>query len=337
MAQESRSTMRTCADLLLEFNNLNYKCNSSKLNFTGVDDEKDIYNITAPFESDGKYYIAGRVECRDSEDSDVVFFESCGADSEKDPESLPGRGGSTWKADGETPVLKVQDPFAAKIGGELVVGGVEVFHSEDKPGELNYRTVFWRGTSLKDLQRFAAGPDGMKDIRLCGLNDGRILVMTRPQGAVGGRGKIGYLLLDSLEQLNAANIEQARILEEQFVPEEWGGCNELHRLADGRIGVLSHIARFDEKGDRHYYATCFCFDYRTGRYSPMKMTAVRANFADSPAKRPDLEDVIFSGGLVRMGNGRARLYCGVSDAAGHVLEIEDPFLPYEEAADWGQD
>ena len=57
----------------------------------------------------------------------------------------------------------------------------------------------------------------------------------------------------------------------------------------------------------------------------MKIIAMRCNFQDGPSKRPDLEDVIFSGGLVRLEGGKARLYCGVSDAEGHMITIDDPF------------
>ena len=139
----------------------------------------------------------------------------------------------------------------------------------------------------------------MKDIRLHELPDGRVLLLTRPQGEVGGRGKIGWTILDSLAQLDVPHIEAATVLQGQFLPEEWGGGNEVHRLAGTRVGVLSHIARFDEAGCRHYHATAFVLDWASGAYTPMQMIAMRCNFADGPSKRPDLQDVIFSGGLVR--------------------------------------
>lgn len=315
MAQENKNTVRTCDELLLEFDNLNFKDDSSRIKFKGAGDGKDIYNITAPFETEDGLYIAGRVEARDSENSEVFFFK---------------QSGDGWTADAQLKPLLLQDPFVSKINGELVIGGVEIFDDEENPGQLNYRTCFYRGKSLKELKYFAKGPDKMKDIRLCQLEDGKILVMTRPQGKVGGRGKIGFTVIDSLDELDIVHIHGAVVLENQFISEEWGGSNELHRLKNGKIGVLSHIAKYDENGGRHYYSTCFCFDYKTGDYSPMKMIAVRANFQDGPSKRPDLKDVIFSGGLVRLGNGRAQLYCGVSDAEGHTVTIRDPFLNYEE-------
>lgn len=314
MAQHYTNTVRTCRQLLLEFANLNFKDNSSKIHFSGVDSGKDVYNITAPFVSGGKYYIAGRVESRDSEHSQVFFFE---------------KSGDVWAADKTIAPLKLQDPFAAHIGGELIVGGVEIFDDEENPGQLNYRTIFFRGRDLRSLKRFANGPDRMKDIRLGQLSDGRILVMTRPQGTIGGRGKVGYIIINSLEELDVQHINGANILENQFVAQEWGGCNELHVLNNGKVGILSHIAMYDEEGNRHYYASCFCFNPENGEYSPMKLIAVRSNFADGPSKRPDLADVIFSGGLVRGENKKAQLYCGAGDAEGHTITIDDPFAEWE--------
>ena len=75
-------------------------------------------------------------------------------------------------------------------------------------------------------------------------------------------------------------MQKAVVLEGQFLPEEWGGCNELHLLRNGKVGILGHIAKYDEAKNRHYYATAFCFDYRTGEYTPMKIIAVRDNFLD---------------------------------------------------------
>lgn len=298
--------------MLLEFENGKTRDLFSKIKFTGIEEGKDIYNITAPFCDGDKTYIAGRVEARDSEDSQVVFFLK-----QEDEFAL----------DRDIEPLQLQDPFIAKVQDKWILGGVEIFDDVEKPGQLNYRTIFYQGDSIQNLKPFAKGPDRMKDIRLCDLKDGRILVMTRPQGEVGGRGKIGYTIIHNLEELGIESICQAKLLENQFLPEEWGGCNELHLLSEGKVGILSHVAKYGKEGERHYYSTAFCFNYEEGTYSPMKIIAVRANFAEGPAKREDLEDVIFSGGLLR-NNGKAELYCGVSDAEGHKITIEDPFLVF---------
>lgn len=301
-------------ELLLEFEGSSIQDKSSKIKFIGVEEGKDVYNITAPFSDNGKTYIAGRTEARECEQSEVVFFKQSGED---------------WEEDNSLPRLRIQDPFVTRIEGQLIFGGVEIFDNVENPGTWNYRTVFYRGNFISDLERFTQGPDRMKDIRLGGLPDGRILVMTRPQGKVGGRGKIGYLIIDSLEELTPDNIKKAKILEGMFLPDEWGGCNELHLLKNGKIGVLSHIAKYDEEMNRHYYSTVFCFDYMTGGFTPMKIIAIRGNFQNGPSKRDDLKDVIFSGGLVRMENGKAQLYCGVSDVEGHSITISDPFQSFE--------
>lgn len=311
--QNEEKTTKSVDEMLLEFEGKNFRDNSSLLMFKGIEPEKDVYNITAPFENQGKTYIAGRVEARDSEHSEVVFFQQ-----EEE----------VWIAKKELGTLQLQDPFVTHIGEELVLGGVEIFDHKEKPGTLNYRTVFYRGSSIETLKRFTHGPDGMKDIRLCQLENNKILVMTRPQGKVGGRGKIAYIIISSLDELNIEKIEQAKILENQFLPEEWGGCNELHLLKNGKVGVLAHIAKYDEAENRHYYSTVFCFDPKTGAYSPMKIIAIRDNFREGPCKREDIRDVIFSGGLVRK-NETAQLYCGVSDAQGHRVTISDPFASFE--------
>ena len=50
-----------------------------------------------------------------------------------------------------------------------------------------------------------------------------------------------------------------------------------------------------------------------------------ARFGRDALDAVDLIDVIFSGGLERNKNKKAMLYCGVSDAEGHRIEIDDPF------------
>lgn len=311
----SQNTCRSCEELLLEFK-VNSSClNSSKLSFElGFKNNKDIYNITAPFSIDNNIWIAGRVEDRTSEDSEIVFFQ---------------KSDSIWKANQTLKPLHLQDPFVTRIDNMLILGGVEIYDNPNNPGTLSYRTIFLKGTSLYQLEPFAKGPEGMKDIRLLQLEKNKILVFTRPQGKIGGKGTIGYTLISNLKELTPERICSADLLKDQFYSEEWGGANQLHLLKNGKIGVLSHIAKFDEKGNRHYYSTVFCFDWKTGNYTPMKLIATRKNFIDGPSKRADLKDVIFSGGLVRMKNGQAQLYCGVSDAEGHMITIEDPFLEYE--------
>lgn len=269
----------------------------------------DVYNITAPFRSGGRMVIAGRVEKRDSEKSQVRFFE------ERD---------GAWHLIAGAPSFQLQDPFFTFIGGELVFGGVEIFEVEHG---LQWRTAFYRGRDIFGLALFFVGPIGMKDIRLAQLRDGRLGIFTRPQGALGGRGTIGYTEADSLDGLSIELINKAPLLQGMFHPMDWGGANETFALPNGDIGVLSHVACFandDPGGDRAYYASTFIFDPTTRRFRDLKLIASRDRFAVGATKRPDLVNVVFSSGLV-FKDGQARLYAGVSDAEAHWLDIDDPF------------
>ncbi len=301
----------TCQSLRKKYMASSVAYNPACIVFSGVGN-KDVYNITAPFEVKGETVIAGRVEARDSEHSHVMFFH------ETD---------TVWTPIENTPVLELQDPFVSFIHGQLVIGGVEIFPHPVNPGALGWRTVFYKGGSLDQLNPFAKGPDGMKDIRLVELENSRIGVFTRPQGEKGGRGRIGYTEISKLEELEPSVIDEAPLLDLPFHEDEWGGVNELHLLSEGEVGALGHIACFDEKGDRHYYAISFVFHPDTRACTRLKMIAQRSDFLDSPAKRPDLQDVVFSGGLVRKNDGTARLYAGVADASAQYIYLNDPFKP----------
>ncbi|MBT4500316.1 MAG: DUF1861 family protein, partial [Gemmatimonadetes bacterium] len=231
---------QTVVELLTEFEGNQALSNGEKLVFAGVG-ERDVYNITAPFQVGEEMIIAGRVEVRDSELAELVFFVE--------------RDGAWWPRPDTQSYMKLQDPCVARIGGELVIGGVEYPVTLDS-GREGGRMIFFRGERLEDLERFLIGPDHMKDIRLVELADGRVGVFSRPQGEPGGRGTIGFTAVDSLEELTAEVIAGAPLLAGQFLEEEWGGANEAHLLADGRLGVLGHIARMDEK-EKHYYPMAF--------------------------------------------------------------------------------
>ncbi len=303
--------MNSVEQLLEKFNqNLEaseYK--ADKIAFEPIEGH-DIYNITAPFISGEKRVMAARVEPRDSEHSQVYFFESCG---------------TQWKIIKEAPIFQLQDPFVCCIGGELVFGGVHVFPHPENPQNLWWCTQFYKGKDIFSLELFFEGPSGMKDTRLVELSTGKIGVFTRPQGEKGGRGKIGYCEVTSLDFLTQACIENAPVLE-HVMSKNWIGANEIHPLDNGLLGILCHVAAFDEKGDRHYYSATLEFNPQTRESRELKIIAKRALFHDGPAKRSDLIDVVFSGGLERLDNNRAILYAGISDAEAQSIEMRDPFV-----------
>lgn len=312
MTLSLRNEVKSSKELLEAFNKKAY--GAEKLVFAGVGD-KDVYNIAAPFMDGGEMVLAGRVESRDSERSEVMFFVN--------------RNG-TWIPREGTVTFDLQDPFFTFISGELVFGGVEVVFDTENPKQVKtWRTLLFKGKDIEDLTYFACGPDHMKDIRLIEYANGRIGIFTRPFGVEGARAVIGYTELEKLEDLNEAVIDAAPVFTDQFKKDEWGGVNEVHVLKNGLLGVLGHISYMEEGEIRHYHAMTFAFDPKTSERSPIKIIATRDQFPQGPAKRIDLIDVIFSGGLHRLADGKAMLYAGVSDAEAHRLLIDDPFEEYE--------
>jgi hypothetical protein len=306
---------QSCMDLFQKFKEGRAAFLGEKLNFSGIGD-RDVYNITAPFTDDGERVIAGRVEARDTERSEIVFFVR------RDGQWVPRDG---------APRLPLQDPFFTKIKGQLVLGGVEVFYNScDAEHIVSWRTLFYRGERIADLKLFAAGPMYMKDIRLIELANGSIGVFTRPFGVAGATAVIGYTQIEALDHLTEEGILGADLFLDQFLPSEWGGANEVHLLSNGLVGILGHIARYDEQRNRHYHSMTFAFDPATGIKTPVKIIATRDLFPEGPSKKDDLANVIFSGGLQRMGDGLAVLYAGVSDAEAQRIVIPDPFEEYEQ-------
>ncbi|MCD1024503.1 DUF1861 family protein [Enterococcus sp. SMC-9] len=293
-------------ELLKKYREEQLYSKATVLTFKDVAD-KDVYNITAPFLLEGQVVLAGRVESRDDEHSEIVLF----TEAEE----------NTWVPIKESVRLSLQDPFFTEIDGDIILGGVEVNFLSS--GQAKWRTVFYRLETSQDAVQIFAGPWGMKDLRLKQLNDGKILVLTRPQGTKGGRGKIGAVIIDDLASLSVALIEDAPLLANQFTDSQWGGANEIHQTKTS-TWVLGHIANFDEENNRHYYAMAFELDLANFAMKNAKIIAERKDFAAGPAKRPDLVDVVFSGGIV-MKDQKAVIYAGISDAGAQKLEIENPF------------
>lgn len=289
-----------------------------RLRFAGVDG-RDVYNVSAPFDVPGsdRPVLAGRVEDRAHERSEVVLFT---ADADGTRRPLPGAA---------RPAL--QDPFSFRHAGVTHLGGVETVDVEGPDGQptLDYRTVILRMADPAAPERVFAGPWGMKDLRFADLPDGRLAVLTRPQGGADGRGRIGVTVVASLAALTLDDIATAPRLEHLFLPEEWGGVNQATPLPDGSLGLLAHIARFDQAGDRHYYPIAVELDPRTLRHTAPRILFERRDLPPGPAKRPDLADVIFPGALVPAsgsgGGGGVTVYCGVGDAEAFEVDLDAVF------------
>lgn len=280
-----------------------------------VDAEIDIYNPSNIFRYRGKEHLAARIEPtgKKFEHSSVVAFFQ--------------KEGKSWKPRTD-PIFKLQDPRITWINGEMLFSGVEL-SADDKGEMVIYRQVFYRGKDLDNLVRFFEGPLKMKDICLVNLADKRIGVYTRPTGEKGGRGQIGFTIIDSLDDLTVEKIDEAPLLNDRFPEDEWGGVNEARQMPDGRIFVLGHRAYFDEAEKRHYYPWAFVHDLEAGRLIDLGILAERKDFPWGPAKDFDLEDVLYSGGLMeveessRLGR-RMLLLVGLSDTEAGMIEIDDP-------------
>ena len=280
----------------------------------------DVYNTSVPFDIDGRRVIAGRVEARSTEQSHTAFFE---------------QNEDRWVRINDAPILPLQDPFITWVGDELVLGGVNVDWDGDRL--IEYRTKFYRGTSLDSLAHFADGPKNMKDIRLVELADRRIGLFSRPQGQpmldkYGCIARIGFSVLDSLDRLTPEAVDSAPLLEGQFLPDEWGGCNQLIMLKNGLIGFIGHKSWGEDVDDVyiiHYYAMAFAIDPDSRKITQVKIIGSRECFPDGPQKNPRAKDVTFTSGIERLANGKALLYAGLSDCQEGCVEIDDPLIEYE--------
>jgi hypothetical protein len=282
----------------------------------------DVYNITAPFEYEGKQLIAGRTEVRTDEAHSVTRF--FWHDFKHD----------TWIHDESLPTLDLQDPFVEKIHKQWIVGGVRVYATPDKPPEVTgWDTQIYSGHDLRHLRPLVVGPYKMKDIRLVELPNGEVAIFTRPQGEKGGVGKVGFTMVSRLGDITTQVLEEAPIIPELFADErnEWGGVNEAYTLGNGLIGVAGHIARHvQSRGNEglrcQYYPMTFIFNPVTHAVINEQIIARRDCFPDTAAKKPDLKEVAFTGGIRTLGE-LATWYGGISDTSAAVLpRIPNPFI-----------
>ena len=281
------------------------------LNFPSIKD-KDVYNPSFPIKIENKEILPARVESRNNEHSNTILFEQDGDDL-------------TWKPSKKFSSLSLQDPFWIRNKPKLILGGVEVdFSEEDKV--LNWKTVLYKVSNEGTFTKFFTGPDRMKDIRFCVLNNGKIALFTRPQGGKESkRGQIGFTLLSSWKELTLETIIKAPLLN-LFEPNEWGGVNQAQILPDGNLGILGHIACYSNNNTKHYYPITFILDPYTAKIiREPRIVLTRKQLLPGPSKRPELEDIIFPGGAIQE-NGGTTLYLGVSDATVQRVKIENIFL-----------
>lgn len=292
---------------------------SARLIFHGIDGF-DLYNPSVPFAWEGKDYIFGRVERRHEwARSWARLFARTGQDD--------------WTLVANSMVYPIEDPYVSIIDGRLVMGGTHVVWYQK---DLKYHACFYRGTELDDLYYFTTGPDNMKDIRLVELADGRIGVFSRPRDAAvhartGSYSQIGFAVIDSLDDLTPAVIEQAPYIPGIFAPDSWGGCNQVYLLSSGLLGVIGHICYTapDSAGAYNVYMNmAFVFDPVRHEVSALDLIGTRSCYPAGPTKVYGTKDTAFTAGIVMRPEGRVDLYSGLNDCQAGRAVVDYPFAGY---------
>lgn len=244
----------------------------------------DVYNISAPFEVNGHFYIAGRQEPPNNEFNYTTPFYRLDAQSK-------------WRVYPAKTDLRLQDPSPFQFNGELIIGGVNAWPTI--PGESKWKMEFWRGPDIDHLQWWADSPLGMKGVKFV-EHEGKIGLFTRPQGEKDGLKSIRFRYLNSLDEFTVEAICEAEIIPGLFAEGEWGGVNQAKDLGDGTIGVLGHVARFEIDGNRSYYPMTFRFNPVGKEVTDYKIVASRrhSGLPDIKAKRPELYNIIYPGGWI---------------------------------------
>lgn len=279
----------------------------SQFKFNGVDG-RDVYNLAAPINIGGELILAARVEPRENHDSIVYLFYE-----------LDGR----WSPHPDWEPIELEDPFFFTIGGKNLMGAVKTFLKDDS-AYLGWSTVVYDISDFKRPKEVFRGPSGMKDLRFIEYPDKRIGVFTRPQGGNAGRGTCGYLETDSLENLKPDDVSNSGLISSPD-KDSWEGINQVFVINDDLVGLLGHISWMEDGHIRHYYAVVSEFSRKTGKKTDWRIIAQRSDFPEGPAKRDDLVDVLFPGGLDLSTGKEAVLYVGLSDTETWKCKISNPF------------
>ncbi len=286
-----------------------------KLKFIGVDGF-DVYNPSIPFEWNGKWYIYGRVEYRHEwARSWVRLFEQTGKDE--------------WTLVPNSMIYALEDPYIAKVGDELIMGGTHVRNRKGKTE--TYYGYFFRGTDLENMYYFTTGPDFMKDIRVVELKDGKVGVFSRPRcddviEKYGSESVVGFDIIDSIDELSDDVVENAPVIPGLFGEGEWGGCNQCYLLDSGMIGIIGHKCYH---GDVNVYTTIsFVFDPYKREVHDFKIIATRGHFPDGPTKVENTSDTTFPTGIVMRDDGKVDFYTGLNDVEVGRAVIDYPFEGY---------
>lgn len=291
---------------------------SSILTFEGVDGF-DVYNCSQPFAYNNRQYLFGRVEKRNEwMRSWVLLFQEEGVNH--------------WRKVENSMIYQLEDPYVTRIDDYYVMGGTHVQVSREDELEA-YFGYFYYGEDIEDLKYFTTGPRNMKDIRLVQLSDGKIGVFSRPRSKelikkYGSESLVGFTTINSLEELTADVISNAKIIPDLFGDLEWGGVNQAYLLESGLLGVIGHLS-YESENQSVYTVISFVFDYENFEIHDYQIIATRSSFPSGPAKRNHLLDCCFPSGIAPIEDtDDCVLYSGIGDTQEGVTRIPYPFKAY---------
>lgn len=305
-------------------------------NLTGYNASQPIYDISYDSQTGKPYFIlCVRMERKEDEkDSYIEYFRSDSPFSK------------VWDHIDEEDLahIKGQDPSVAIINNSLLLGVVEVksipIDSKNLETRLTWKMAFYKGHGIRNLEFFAYGPDNMKDIRLTELENGKILCFTRPQSPgnieLGGLGQIGIVSLESINDLKDVHIfNKSRFINTRFLSHEWGGINYAIALTDNKIGVIGHIARFDEEHPSYqgktskpkiYSPFSAIYNSQTLKLENVEILTMADEFSGVSPKTDLLKNVAYGTGITDPDDrGNVMLILGVGDTASAYKIIKDPF------------
>lgn len=217
--------------------------------------------------------------------------------------------------------ISIEDPSIVTVCGEIILGVVEAIPLSGNKYDI--KTRYCRGEDLSDLEQFAV-VEG-KDSRICPVEKGSIIWMSRPQGSFGGLGSIGYCELSSVDDLASVTWRDVTLIEDLFLDGSWGGANEIHFSPShpSTIGVVCHGAFQDIHG-KVYFVFWAVIDRSTQKVVYVIPLALRDDFPPTNAKLQELERVVFAAGIQYPKAGPPRLYGGLGDAYQGYVPITHP-------------
>ena len=287
------------------------------ISFSGIRD-LTAYNATPPLwlrvGGEMRRVVAARVEAFDDlAHSRVMFFEMKSA--------------TLYELIEDAPVFYGEDPSIVTINGEIVLLTVNVVAKRNN--DYAIKTEIRRAGDVLELWKPWRSMPG-KDNRLIPVDNGeRLVVLTRPEGVVGGLGKMAMLEIESLDALTHKRLREAKIITMPIGDGEWVGPNEGHDIAvSNQVGILGHVALSDgvgKTGSKTYFSVFWWVDRETGKVVDTIPLALRKDFpmlTETDAKLSELRNVFYPTGLTFQ--DLVLLHGGLEDVAQGYVPINNP-------------